>query len=83
MRIAVAQGNRAAIDLSDGQLDIAESGLAAAIDVLAKTRRYPSGSDRLALQPGQLEERRGKFDAAEAHFQRVLGAETQVLGAEH
>ena len=84
VRIAVAQGNRAAIDLSDGQLDVAESGLAAAIDVLAPRLGdiHPEVT-ALLYNLARLEERRGKFDAAETHFERVLAAETQVLGAEH
>jgi len=84
IRIAIAQGNRAAIDLSDGKLDAAETGLAAALDVLAPRLGdiHPEVT-ALLYNLARLEERRGKFAEAETHFNRVLGAETQVLGAEH
>jgi serine/threonine-protein kinase len=84
VRIAVAQGNRAAIDLSDGRLDDAESGLATAIDVLAPRLGdiHPEVT-ALLYNLARLEERRGKLVEAEGHFNRVLDAETRVLGAEH
>ncbi len=84
VRIAVAQGNRAAIDLTDGRLDEAESGLAEAITVLSPRLGdiHPEVT-ALLYNLARLEERRGKFVEAEAHFRRVLAAETQVLGADH
>ena len=84
VRIAVAQGNRAAIDLSDGRLDAAEEGLTQAIGVLGPRLGdiHPEVT-ALLYNLARLQERRGKFVEAEANFRRVLTAETQVLGADH
>ena len=83
-RIAVAQGNRAAIDLTDGRLDEAESGLSEAIAVLSPRLGdiHPEVT-ALLYNLARLEERRGKFVEAEDHFRRVLAAESQVLGTDH
>ena len=83
-RIAVAQGNRAAIDLTAGRLDEAETGLTEAIAVLSPRLGdiHPEVT-ALLYNLARLEERRGKFVDAEAHFRRVLAAESQVLGADH
>ncbi len=84
VRIAVAQGNRAAIDLTDGRLDEAENGLTEAVAALSPRLGdvHPEVT-ALLYNLARLEERRGKFVEAEAHFRRVLAAETQVLGADH
>ncbi|SFN18449.1 serine/threonine-protein kinase [Dokdonella immobilis] len=84
VRIAVAQGNRAAIDLTDGRFDEAESGLSEAISVLSPRLGdiHPEVT-ALLYNLARLEERRGKFADAETHFRRVLAAETEVLGAAH
>ena len=83
-RIAIAQGNRAAIDLGEGKLDAAESGFVEALDVLAPRLgdRHPEVT-ALLYNLARLEERRGKLADAEAHFERVLAAESGVLGAGH
>jgi serine/threonine-protein kinase len=84
VRIAVAQGNRAAIDLSDGKLDAAEAGLTEAIGVLAPRLGdiHPEVT-ALLYNLARLQERRGKYADAEDHFRRVLAAESQVLGPDH
>ena len=84
LRIAIALGNRAAIDLSDGRLDAAETGFRDAVATLAPRLGdvHPEVT-ALLYNLARLEERRGRFEDAEAHFARVLAAETAVLGADH
>jgi len=84
IRIAIAQGNLAAIDLTDGKLDAAEAGFREAVATLAPRLGdvHPEVT-ALLYNLARLEERRGKFEDAEAHFARVLAAEAEVLGADH
>lgn len=84
VRIAVAQGNRAAIDLSEGKLVEAEQGLTTAVGVLSPRLgdTHPEVT-ALLYNLARLQERQGKYVEAELHFRRVLAAETAVLGAEH
>jgi serine/threonine-protein kinase len=84
VRIAIAEGNRAAVDLNEGRFDDAETGFRSAIATLAP-RLGDMNPEVTALlyNLARLEERRGKLDDAEAHFVRVLAAETSVLGADH
>ena len=83
-RIAIAQGNLAAVDLGQGRLDAAEAGFAGAIEVLAPRLGdvHPEVT-ALLYNLARLQERRGEFARAEANFARVLAAETQVYGADH
>ena len=84
VRIAIAEGNLAAVDLNEGKLDAAESGFRGAVAALAPRLGdvHPEVT-ALLYNLARLEERRGKLEEAEAHFGRVLAAETQVLGADH
>jgi serine/threonine-protein kinase len=84
VRIAIAQGNRAAVDLGEGRLDAAEAGFSEAVAVLAPRLGdvHPEVT-ALLYNLARLEERRGRLEEAEAHFARVLAAETMVLGADH
>jgi tetratricopeptide (TPR) repeat protein len=83
-RIAIAQGNLAAVDLGQGRLDAAEAGFAGAIEVLAPRLGdvHPEVT-ALLYNLARLQERRGEFALAEANFTRVLAAETRVYGAGH
>ena len=83
-RIAIAQGNLAAVDLGQGRLDAAEAGFAGAIEVLAPRLGdvHPEVT-ALLYNLARLQERRGEFALAEANFARVLAAETRVYGADH
>jgi serine/threonine-protein kinase len=84
VRIAIATGNRAAVDLGEGRLDAAESGFGEALAALAPRLGdiHPEVT-ALLYNLARLEERRGRLEAAEAHFARVLAAEAKVLGADH
>jgi eukaryotic-like serine/threonine-protein kinase len=84
VRIAIAQGNHAAIDLGEGKLDAATAGFKAAVDVLAPRLgdMHPEVT-ALLYNLARVEERAGKLNEAELHFNRVIAAETRVLGADH
>ena len=84
LRIAIAQGNLAAVDLGQGRLDAAEEGFAGALDVLAPRLGdvHPEVT-ALLYNLARLQERRGEYASAETHFTRVLAAETRVFGADH
>jgi serine/threonine-protein kinase len=84
VRVAIAEGNLAAVDLGEGKLDAAAAGFGKAVDVLAPRLGdvHPEVT-ALLYNLARLEERRGRLEDAEAHFARVLAAETKVLGADH
>jgi len=84
VRMAIAQGNLAAVDLGEGRLEAAEAGFGDALAVLAPRLGdvHPEVT-ALLYNLARLEERRGRLEEAEAHFARVLAAETTVLGADH